>query len=129
MRYTITSQWPGGFTADVVLKNNGAAPINGWTVAWSFAGDQVITNLWNGAKTQTGKNVQVAHLSYNNLINANGGTQTFGFQGTFSGTNAVPGSFTLNGASCGLITAAQALQTGAEEGTAKVIYLPLVTTK
>lgn len=127
VRYTITSQWPGGFTADVILKNNGTAPINGWTVAWTFAGNQVITNLWNGAKTQTGPNVSVASLSYNNVINANGGTQQFGFQGTFSGANAVPVSFTLNGTPCGLITAAQALQNEENVGTGQVIYLPVVT--
>ncbi len=127
VRYTITSQWPGGFTADVLLKNNSATPINGWTVAWSFAGDQVITNLWNGAKTQSGKNVQVANLSYNNLIGANGGTQAFGFQGTFSGTNAVPGSFTLNGGSCGVVTAAQT-QPAEEEGAGMFMYLPLIST-
>lgn len=127
VRYTITSQWPGGFTADVVLKNTGTAPINGWAVTWTFAGNQVITNLWNGALTQTGQTVRVANLSYNTGIGANGGTQQFGFQGTFNGTNVVPTSFTLNGASCGLITAAQAVQSGETAGTGQVIYLPVVT--
>lgn len=129
VRYTITSQWPGGFTADVVLKNNGAAPLNGWTVVWTFTGNQVITNLWNGAKTQNGQSVQVANLGYNNLIGANGGTQGFGFQGTFSGTNAVPSSFTVNGSSCALMTTAQVLQPGERAATLLWgAYLPLLST-
>ena len=128
LRYTITNQWPGGFTADVILKNNGTTPINGWRVAWTFGGNQLITNLWNGAKTQNGQSVQVANLGYNNLIGANGGTQGVGFQGTFSGTNAIPTSFTVNGRSCGIMTTAQALQPG--ERSATVVwgaYLPLLS--
>lgn len=129
LRYTITSQWSGGFTADVILKNNGRTPINGWRVAWTFAGKQVITNLWNGAKTQNGQSVQVANLGYNNLIGTNGGTQGFGFQGTFGGTNAVPTSFTVNGSSCGMMTNAQALEPGAGDVTVTWgAYLPLLST-
>lgn len=97
--YTITNQWPGGFTADVKITNVSGANINGWTLAWSFAGDQKITNLWNGVVTQSGKNVSVKDASWNKVINT-GGSQTIGFQATFSGTNAKPTSFTLNGVNC-----------------------------
>ena len=89
----------------------------------------MITNLWNGAKTQNGQSVQVANLGYNNLIGANGGTQGFGFQGTFSGTNAVPSSFTVNGSSCALMTTAQVLQPGERAATLLWgAYLPLLST-
>ena len=30
-------QWPGGFTADVQVTNHGPA-IDGWSVAWDYAG-------------------------------------------------------------------------------------------
>ncbi len=125
--YTITNQWPGGFTADVILKNNGSPPMNGWTVTWNFAGNQTITNLWNGAKTQSGQHVQVTNLGYNSMIGANGGTQRFGFQGTFSGTNPVPDSYTLNGGSCDVLVAAQLEQAMPESVSAQYLYLPLVT--
>ena len=88
----------------------------------------MITNLWNGARTQNGQSVQVENLGYNNLIGANGGTQGFGFQGTFGGTNALPTSFTVNGSSCGILTTAQALQPG--ERAATLVwgaYLPLLS--
>lgn len=98
--YLITSRWNNGFTADVTIKNNSATTINGWNLTWSFAGNQFITNLWNGVLTQTGQNVRVRNLSYNNLISANGGTQTFGFQAFFSGSNSNPQSFALNGSLC-----------------------------
>jgi hypothetical protein len=38
-------------------------------------------------------------MSYNATIAARGNVQ-FGFQATYSGTNAVPAQFTLNGAVC-----------------------------
>jgi hypothetical protein len=39
-------------------------------------------------------------MSYNNVIGANGGTATFGFQASYSGSNAVPTNFALNGTVC-----------------------------
>ncbi|MBV9849959.1 MAG: cellulose binding domain-containing protein, partial [Armatimonadetes bacterium] len=97
--YTVTNQWPGGFTANVTIQNNGPA-INGWTLTWTFPGDQRITNLWNGVYTQTGPNVSVSNASYNAVI-PTGGSVSFGFQGTFGSSNANPTAFTLNGASSG----------------------------
>ena len=90
--------WPGGFTADITIRNNGS-PINGWTLAFAFSGNQQITNLWNGSFTQTGTAVRVANLGYNATI-PTGGTQSLGFQGTWSGTNANPAAFSLNGTTC-----------------------------
>lgn len=33
--YAVSSQWTGGFTAQVTLRNTGTAPLNGWTVRWT----------------------------------------------------------------------------------------------
>jgi len=98
--YSNLNDWGAGFTANVVITNNGASAINGWTLTWSFAGNQAVTNLWNGSYTQSGKNVSVTNLSYNNVIPANGGTTNFGFNANYSGTNANPASFSLNGTAC-----------------------------
>jgi len=38
-------------------------------------------------------------MSYNASIPA-GGSASFGFQASYSGTNSAPASFTLNGAAC-----------------------------
>ncbi|XSG73700.1 glycosyl hydrolase family 8 [Herpetosiphon llansteffanensis] len=96
--YTISNDWGSGFTADVSIRNNGAA-INSWNVAWSFAGNQQITNLWNGVVSQTGQNVSVNSAGWNGSI-ASGGTASFGFQGTYSGSNPKPSSISLNGTAC-----------------------------
>ena len=96
--YNIPNQWPDGFLGDVTIRNNGAA-VTSWTLAWTFGGNQRITNLWNGVVAQSGASVSVANAAWNGGV-ASGGTVNFGFQATFSGANAKPASFRLNGAAC-----------------------------
>ncbi|ABX02947.1 glycoside hydrolase family 48 [Herpetosiphon aurantiacus DSM 785] len=97
--YRIPNDWGSGFLGDVNIQNNGAA-ISSWTVGWSFAGNQQITNLWSGIVTQTGNQVSVRNAGWNGTISS-GGAVNFGFQGTYSGANAIPTVFTLNGVVCG----------------------------
>jgi cellulase/cellobiase CelA1 len=98
--YNLPNDWGNGFTADVTIKNNGATAINGWTLTWTFAGNQTITNLWNGTYTQSGAAVSVTNASFNATIGANGGTVNFGFNANYTGTNAKPTGFKLNGTTC-----------------------------
>jgi hypothetical protein len=98
--YTIDDDWGSGATVNVTITNNSSSEINGWTLAWSFPGDQEILDLWNGNHTQDGTAVVVTDADYNKTISANGGTVSFGFQITYTGSNAKPTSFTLNGVSC-----------------------------
>jgi|GEM_PF-1075271 len=96
--YAISSQWGGGFGANVTITNVGDA-VSGWTVGWTFANGQKVTQLWNGVVTQSGANVSVKDAGYNGNL-AKGATTSFGFNGSWSGTNAVPTQFTVNGAVC-----------------------------
>ncbi len=98
--YVIQNDWGNGATINVTIKNNGSSAINGWTLHWTFPGNQQITNLWNGSHAQSGANVSVQNLSYNGAIPANGGTVNFGFNISYSGANAEPSGFTLNGIPC-----------------------------
>jgi xyloglucan-specific exo-beta-1,4-glucanase len=98
--YANQNDWGSGFTANVVITNNSAAAINGWTLTWTFPGNQTITNLWNGTYTQTGAAVSVVNLGYNNIIAANGVSVNFGFNANYSGTNTAPAAFALNGVTC-----------------------------
>jgi Family of unknown function (DUF6055)/Cellulose binding domain len=96
--YTATS-WSNGFTGDVTITNTGGAAVDGWTLTFSFANGQQITNSWNAAVTQSGSAVTARNASYNGTI-APGGTASFGFQGTHGGTNQPPAAWSLNGSSC-----------------------------
>jgi hypothetical protein len=96
--YTVASNWPGGFTANVIVTNYGDA-INGWKLTWSFGAGQTVTQLWNGTATQSGSQVSVTNASYNGSIPTNGNT-TFGFNGSQNGSNPIPTDFALNGVTC-----------------------------
>ncbi len=96
--YTV-SDWGTGFVADVRVTNRGASAISGWTLAWTFGGDQTISSAWNATVAQSGRQVSATNVDWNAVI-APQEYATFGFQATYSGSNAAPTSFTLNGASC-----------------------------
>ncbi|WP_369230710.1 glycoside hydrolase family 6 protein [Streptomyces sp. R21] len=96
--YKVQNQWDTGFTTSVTVTNNGAAK-SSWAVKWSYAGNQQITNGWSAKITQSGAAVTAANESYNGTL-ATGGSVSFGFNGSYSGTNAVPATFTLDGVTC-----------------------------
>ncbi|MCL6590351.1 MAG: cellulose-binding domain-containing protein [Firmicutes bacterium] len=98
--YNIASDWGNGASINVTITNNNFTAVNGWTLAWTFPGNQIITNLWNGTYTQSGASVSVNNASHNGVIPANGGSVSFGFNINYSGINAKPTSFTLNGIPC-----------------------------
>ncbi|MGW4940799.1 cellulose binding domain-containing protein [Actinoplanes sp. NPDC004185] len=96
--YAVTSQWQGGFGASVAVKNLGD-PVTGWTLGWSFPSGQTVTQLWNGEVSQSGAAVTVRNAGYNGSL-ATGASTSFGFNGSWTGSNAVPAGFTLNGVAC-----------------------------
>jgi endo-1,4-beta-xylanase len=97
--YTTNSQWPGGFTAQVVISNTGSSAVNGWNLVFTFPGDQKLTSNYNGTYSQSGETATLTNASYNGSIAA-GGSTTVGFQGTWTNSDATPTAFTLNGATC-----------------------------
>ena len=85
--------------ANVALNNLGD-PVSSWTVTWSFANGQQVSSAWNAAVSQSGSAVTARNMSYNASLGT-GAATSFGFVGSVSGsTNAVPGSFTMNGTAC-----------------------------
>jgi hypothetical protein len=95
------NQWPGGFTANMTLTNTGSTTINGWTLVFTFPTSQQVTQGWNGIFTQQGSNVTIVSQSYNPTI-APGASLNPGFNGSWSGSNPSPTSFTLNGVTCSI---------------------------
>jgi len=87
--YSIVNQFPGGFQGGLTVTA-GTRAITGWTVRWTFANGQTISQLWNGALTASGSAITVANLSYNGALAA-GANTTFGFNATWNNTtNAIP---------------------------------------
>jgi poly(hydroxyalkanoate) depolymerase family esterase len=104
VHYGVVSQWAGGFETIFTLTNTGSQAVNGWTLQFSFANGQAITLGWNGTFSQSGSVVTATNLSSNATIAA-GSSPVLepGFEATWSGTNAIPTAFTLNGVSCSIV--------------------------
>ena len=98
VNYAVSSQWQGGFGANVSITNLGD-PLTSWTLTWSFGVGQTVTQAWNTSLTQSGSAVTARNVSYNGSIGTNGST-SFGFNGSWTGSNPVPSSFALNGVAC-----------------------------
>jgi chitodextrinase len=97
--YTTTSEWSRGFTANVTVTNTGESTLDGWTLAYTFGGDQRITSSWSSTFTQTGAAVTIRHAGWNGRL-APGASTTVGLQGNWSASNAAPAAYTLGGSAC-----------------------------
>ena len=84
-----STSWPVGFQADVTVRNASSSTSTAWTATFSFANGQQITQSWNTAVTQSGAVVTARNMTYNGALGP-GGSVTFGFLGSWNGTNAVP---------------------------------------
>jgi Cellulose binding domain/Fibronectin type III domain len=93
------NDWGGGFTATIIITNTGTATLNSWTLKFTWPGNQMLTNGWAAAYTQSGAQMTATNLSYNGTI-APAGTTTIGFNASYTGSNSPPTAFTLNGAAC-----------------------------
>ncbi|MFB4278973.1 cellulose binding domain-containing protein [Nonomuraea sp. MTCD27] len=87
--YSNTGQWQGGFQGEVIVKNAGTTPMNAWTVAWTFADGQRVTQLWGGTLSASGSSVTVRNAGWNGLL-APGASTAFGFLASWNGTNTAP---------------------------------------
>ncbi|MFF9128474.1 PHB depolymerase family esterase [Streptomyces sp. NPDC014889] len=94
-----TSAWNTGLTASITVTNTGAAPIDGWALAFTLPAGQTITSGWNATFSPANGAVTARNVSYNATL-APGASTTLGFQANHTGNTGSPASFTLNGAAC-----------------------------
>jgi endoglucanase len=66
--YVDQNDWGTGFTAAVSIQNTGTQQINGWTLTWTWSGNQQIIQSWNSNYTQTGQNVALTNAVWNGTI-------------------------------------------------------------
>ncbi|MFC0534127.1 cellulase family glycosylhydrolase [Phytohabitans kaempferiae] len=86
--YSVLGQWPGGFQGDVRVTA-GSAAIRGWTVTLTFPSGQTVNQAWNATVTSSGATATARNVSYNGSLGA-GASTTFGFIGSWNGTNGAP---------------------------------------
>nr|MDT0656639.1 cellulase family glycosylhydrolase [Micromonospora sp. DSM 115978] len=86
--YAITGQWQGGFQGEVRVTA-GSQAISGWRVTWTYGNGQRVNQAWNATVTSSGSSVTATNVAYNGNVGA-GASTTFGFIGSWTGTNSAP---------------------------------------
>ncbi|MGI5376259.1 cellulase family glycosylhydrolase [Streptomyces sp. CA-251387] len=90
--YTVSSDWGGGFNAEVKVTNTGTAALKSWKVTWTWSSAQKVTSMWNATYTQSGASVTAVNAAHNGSVPV-GGSAGFGFGG-------VPGGGGVPSVSC-----------------------------
>jgi hypothetical protein len=98
VKLTDVTDWGSGYVGAVDITNTGTAPLNGWTLSFTWPTSwQSVSSGWNATWTQTGTQVRVTNDA---TLAAGGGTTSVGFVGAYTGPNVLPTAFTLNGTVC-----------------------------
>ena len=98
VEYTINGQWPGGFNAQILVRNTGDTPLEGLKLHWAQPTGQSIVHSWSVELVQEGHTVTATQLAGGAALKP-GRTFTFGFIGTKDARTAVaPGSVTCSAA-------------------------------
>ena len=98
--YTDQNDWGSGFTGAISITNNGTVALSSWTLRWTYADSQQLNQSWNANYTQSGGTVTLTSMSYNGSIAAGATLTGVGFNANYSGANAAPTAFYLNGVLC-----------------------------
>ncbi|MEV4565308.1 glycoside hydrolase family 6 protein [Nonomuraea sp. NPDC049419] len=96
-----SSPGQGGFTANITLKNTGD-PLSSWTLAFDYptTGQKYTPSGWGANWSQSGARVTGTSMPWNGSL-ATGASVSVGFNGTWTGTNPSPETFSVNGTTCG----------------------------
>jgi mannan endo-1,4-beta-mannosidase len=86
--YSVSNQWGDGFQGNVTVTA-GSAAVTGWTVTWTWANGQRMTNSWNAATSTSGSTVTARNMPYNGSLGA-GASTSFGFTASRTATNTAP---------------------------------------
>lgn len=97
VKYELVNEWPDGFQATVTVTSTKALAT--WRLGWTFKDGQRVGQMWDGTFTQNDSHVTATAADYNRTVAAKG-TFTFGFLGSWHGSNSPARGFTLNKAMC-----------------------------
>ena len=94
-----SNDWGAAFGVTVKISNLGTSQASGWTLTYSYTGNQTLQQGWHGVWAQSGRQVTVTNETWNATVPA-GGSVTPGANFSYSGTNTTPTDFAVNGAAC-----------------------------
>lgn len=88
VEYRINGQWPGGFNAQLLVRNTGDEPLENVTLRWAVPTGQSIVHSWSVELSQSGHLVTATDLGGGRALKP-GRTVTFGFIGAKDARSAV----------------------------------------
>ncbi|WP_286217212.1 cellulose binding domain-containing protein [Paraoerskovia sediminicola] len=92
--------WPGGFNAQVTLKNTGDEAVEGWELGWHLDSGESVAKHWSADVAQDGDRVSASNLSWNRVVEP-GQSVTFGYTGRTNDADVTaPDAFTMDGIPC-----------------------------
>jgi len=80
----ISSDWGGGYCANVTISNGGSSAITSWTAVIQM-NQSAMSSIWSATATQSGSSLTTLPVSFNAAIAA-GSSITFGFCANATGT-------------------------------------------
>jgi endoglucanase len=95
----VTNSWPGGFQAEIAVKNTGSATVNPWSATFQLPAGDSIQSGWNATYTQSGTTVTAKAPDWATSLAA-GGSVTLGFVGSGPSSALPTTGVTLAGAAC-----------------------------
>ena len=98
--FTKTQDWGSGYEATYTITNNTPTGLSAWTITFSLPSGQQMGTYWDATETASSNPYTFVNRSYNGDVPANGGTVSFGFIVSYSGTFAPPTNCTVNGGPC-----------------------------
>jgi cellulase/cellobiase CelA1 len=90
----LTSNWDGGYCAQISVTNGGSSATSSWTVVFDM-GQSNISSLWEAQYTKSGTQVTAKSLTWNGRIEPNSST-SFGFCATKLGAAWQPKILSAN---------------------------------
>ena len=95
MQFEKNNDWGAGFTADMIVRNEGTETIEGWIIEFDMS--STITNIWNAEIiSQVGDHYVIRALPWNATI-ALDSERLFGFQASSALNDNEPSNIKING--------------------------------
>jgi serine/threonine-protein kinase len=102
VRYVTRNDAHGSFAADLSIGNGGPAALHGWSLEFSFLGDQRIVSVQSAGWSQNGASV-VLHDQGSNAYIAAGSAVSVSIAGTYATNDTMPTTFALRGTTCSYV--------------------------
>jgi hypothetical protein len=99
-KVTYQKTWDNGsgFGANLTIENLGD-PLTGWALTYAWPGNQRVGAGWSAQWSQAGANVTARNAPWNGGLATNAAV-IIGFNGSYTGANIDPTSFSLNETLC-----------------------------